>query len=154
MVSEIFLPLSPTPSLRDPLKQKAAKLFRPEDVCALESMVSAWAHLSDVGVDTLNSHDAVAKFLLKIKKRHDSLLAQVRGLVVVALVGGVLILLVVFVFGMRRVDLMAFEIRRAYSYLGAGIALGTPSVALLFRAELGSRTPSPPPCLAAATLCP
>lgn len=59
--------------------RKAATLFRPEDVCALESMVSAWAHLSDVGVDTLTSHDAVAKFLLKIKKRHDSLLAQVNG---------------------------------------------------------------------------
>ncbi|CAM9459566.1 unnamed protein product [Ectocarpus fasciculatus] len=57
---------------------QAAKLFRPEDVCALESMVSAWAHLSDVGLDTLTSHDAVAKFLLKIKKRHDSLLAQVK----------------------------------------------------------------------------
>ena len=55
---------------------KAATLFRPEDVCALESMVSAWAHLSDVGVDSLTSHDAVAKFLVKIKKRHDSLLAQ------------------------------------------------------------------------------
>lgn len=39
--------------------------------------MSAWAHLSDVGVDSLTSHDAVAKFLVKIKKRHDSLLAQV-----------------------------------------------------------------------------
>eukprot|EP00903_Cladosiphon_okamuranus_P011700 g11004.t2 len=57
---------------------QAATLFRPEDVCALESMVSAWAHLSDVGVDTLTSHDAVAKFLVKIKTRHDSLLAQVK----------------------------------------------------------------------------
>ncbi|CAM9368398.1 unnamed protein product [Ectocarpus sp. 4 AP-2014] len=58
---------------------QAAKLFRqPEDFCALESMVSAWAHLSDVGLDTLTSHDAVAKFLLKIKKRHDCLLAQVK----------------------------------------------------------------------------
>lgn len=56
---------------------KAAKLFRAEDVCALESMVSAWAHLTEVGVDTLTSHDAVAKFLMKIKNRHDVLLAQV-----------------------------------------------------------------------------
>ncbi|CAN0442653.1 unnamed protein product, partial [Ectocarpus sp. 12 AP-2014] len=53
-------------------------LFRPEDFCALESMVSAWANLSDVGLDTLTSHDAVAKFLLKIKKRYDCLLAQVK----------------------------------------------------------------------------
>ena len=69
--------IDPSCSMEILFPPKAATLFRPEDVCALESMVSAWAHLSDVGVDSLTSHDAVAKFLVKIKKRHDSLLAQV-----------------------------------------------------------------------------
>lgn len=59
------------------LAWQAGKVFRPEDFCALESMVSAWAHLSELGVDQLTSHDAVAKALVKMKKRHDDLTAQV-----------------------------------------------------------------------------
>lgn len=56
---------------------QASKLFRCEDVCALESMVSAWAHLCQIGVESLTSHEAVAKVLVKIKTRHDTLSAQV-----------------------------------------------------------------------------
>lgn len=97
----------------DPLSRrnprKAATLFRPEDVCALESMVSAWAHLSDVGVDSLTSHDAVAKFLMKIKKRHDSLLAQVRR------VGLPLLRFILFAFCLGRPALNA----RCYALAGA-----------------------------------
>lgn len=60
------------------MNSQAAKLFRPEDVCALETMVSAWRRLTEVGIDTLTSHEAVAKALVKIKKRYDALAAQVQ----------------------------------------------------------------------------
>ena len=39
--------------------------------------MSARAHLSQIGVNSLTSHDAVAKALVKFKTHHDTLLAQV-----------------------------------------------------------------------------
>lgn len=56
---------------------QAGRTFKPEDFCALEAMVAAWAHLSELGVDQLTSHEAVAKALVKMKKRQDNLAAQV-----------------------------------------------------------------------------
>ena len=50
----MYVELDPSCSMEILLPKETATLFRPEDVCALESMVSAWAHLSDIGgVDSL-----------------------------------------------------------------------------------------------------